>query len=235
MNISDLTAHSYVPYSDNPNIAVAKSTTGRYYPGCRIENISYPLSISAIQNALFCCISEGETPEKVWAPNTEKTLLSFWEEEFDVAVTTQEQNKWTDVRFPNIVLQEHTPIEKTLQKLLAKAVVGESDFPVAAILETEIGFFSGVNIECSSWSMGLCAERVAIGKALSYGAQNLNRLHIHTRDGEFSSPCGSCRQVIIEHMPQKQVYLHHADNSKSVHFGQDLLPHSFRSSTLSNR
>ncbi|NGP86730.1 cytidine deaminase [Fodinibius halophilus] len=232
MNISELTEHSYVPYSGTPKFAVAKSKEGRYFPGCRIENISYPLSISAIHNALFCCISEGNTPQEVWAPHTEKSMISFWKEEFGVTVTTQEQSKWSDVSFPNLALQEEIPLDKTLKKLLDKAVVGESDFPVAALLETDIGFFSGVNIECSSWSMGLCAERVAIGKAVTYGAQNFKRLHIHTRDGEFSSPCGSCRQVIVEHMAQKQIHLHHADNTESVHFGHDLLPHSFRSSTL---
>jgi homotetrameric cytidine deaminase len=112
------------------------------------------------------------------------------------------------------------------------AKVEESNFPVAALLETEKGFFSGVNIECSSWSMGLCAERIAIAKALSFGCQQLKTLHIHTRDGEFSSPCGACRQVLIEHMPKRQIHLYHADHSKSIHFCNDLLPHSFQSSSL---
>ncbi len=115
------------------------------------------------------------------------------------------------------------------------AVVEESNFPVSALVETEEGYFSGVNIECSSWNLGLCAERVVITKALTYGAKKLENLHIHSRGGEFSSPCGACRQVIMEHMPDKQIYLHHADGTESVHFAVDLLPHSFRSSTLAKK
>jgi len=233
MDISDLSAHTYVPYSKQASVAVVKSEEGRYFPGCRIENISYPLSMGAVQSALFCCISERDTPHTVWATSTDGAMIRFWEDEYDITVSDLDHNATNKFKFPDIQLDADINIEETLTVLLDDAQVEQSNFPVSALVETDNGFFSGVNIECSSWDMGLCAERVAIAKALAFGAEQFHTLHIHTRDGEFSSPCGACRQVIIEHLPDRKVHLHHADHSKSIHFSTDLLPHSFQSSSLS--
>ncbi len=235
MNISDLSTNTHVPYSEQPSFAVVESKEGRFYPGCRVENISYPLSISAAQSGLFCCISEGDIPHTVWTSHTDDTMIPFWENEFGIAVEELDHNDTAEFEFPDLQLNADINVEETLAVLLDDAQVEHSNFPVSALVETENGFFSGVNIECSSWNMGLCAERVAIAKALAFGAEQLNTLHIHTRDGEFSSPCGACRQVIIEHLPDRKVHLHHADHSKSIHFSNDLLPHSFRSSSLTTR
>lgn len=234
MTISDLFSHAYTPYSKKNSVAIVRSASGSYFPGCRIENIAYPLSITAIQNALFCCISEGESPEEAWTTDQNDPIISYWEQELEVSIQQLKRSNLSDIVFPDIRLRKKVDPQKKLVHLLDQAVVGESDFPVAALLETADGFYSGVNIECSAWSMGLCAERVAISKALSYGHNEFRALHIHTRDGEFSSPCGACRQVIIEHMPDKQIHLHHADHSTSIHFSMDLLPHSFRSSSLTD-
>lgn len=234
MNTEALYQNSYVPYSDNPAIAIVQSRAGQYFPGCRIENISYPLSIGAEQNALFCCLSEGHHPKTLFVSKPEDDILHFWKNELDITIEPIESIT-KKLTFGDVVLAGNIDIEKKLEQLLEAAVVGESNFPVSAILETDLGYIPGVNIECSAWNMGLCAERVAISKALSYGAKKLTKLHIHTRDGEFSSPCGACRQVIMEHMPHKQIHLHHADHSESVHFSEDLLPYSFSSFSLSNK
>lgn len=235
MDIKELTEHNYVPYSKESSIAVVRSQSGQWFPGVRIENISYPLSISATQNALFCCLSEGHQPEELFTEEMESSMISSWEKEFNLSAQPLDIDQLQDVTFGNPILSPDINKKEILKKLLDKAIVDESDFPVSALIETDQGYFSGVNIECSSWNMGLCAERIAISKALTFGAQKLNSLAIHTRKGEFSSPCGACRQVIIEHLPTKQIHLHHADNSESVHFSKDLLPHSFQSTSLSNR
>lgn len=235
MDINALRERNYTPYSKSPSVAVVRSKSGRWFPGIRIENISYPLSISAVQNALFCCLSEGDQPEVLFTDDPDASMNALWKEELDISIKSLEARKVTDCTFADLKLNSDIPIKNKLQKLLDNAVVDESDFPVSALLETENGYYSGVNIECSSWNMGLCAERIAIAKALTYGDNKLKSLHVHTREGEFSSPCGACRQVIIEHLPNKQIHLHHADHSESVHFSNDLLPHSFSSSTLSNK
>lgn len=235
MDIDDLYESNYVPYSKKRSVAIVRSEGGSWFPGVRIENISYPLSINAIQCALFCCLSEGHQPEELFTDDdSDASQIDYWERELDLQVHT-DTNSLPDHTFADIKLDEDIDINKQLTKLLDFAIVEESNFPVAALLETEDGYFSGVNIECTAWNMGLCAERIAIAKALSYGQKKLKRLHVHTREGEFSSPCGACRQVIIEHLPDKQIHLHHADHSESVHFSNDLLPHSFSSSSLSNK
>lgn len=235
MDINKLYKHNYTPYSQEANLAIVHSKEGHYFAGCRVENISYPLSIGAAQSALFICLSETEKPETLYISDPKREVIHFWEMEFDVAVKPLDNNTLQKQDLVNVILEKDINIEETLDKLLDDAVVNESNFPVAAILETDLGYFSGVNIECSAWNMGLCAERVAIAKALAYGSTKLKKLHIHTRDGEFSSPCGACRQVIKEHMPNRQVHLHHADHSESIHFSEDLLPYSFSSTALSNK
>lgn len=235
MDIHELYQHNYAPYSDRPAISVVRSTKGEYFPGIRIENISYPLTISAAQSALFCCLSEGKVPETIFVTDPDHELLPFWKKELDIEVSSLDKKLLREKPLTDVILDDDIDIKKMLENLLDDAIVGESNFPVAALLETENGCFSGVNIECSVWNMGLCAERVAIAKALAYGSTRLKKLHIHTRDGEFSSPCGACRQVIKEHMPNRQVHLHHADHSESIHFSNDLLPYSFSSIALSNK
>ncbi|HKK45997.1 MAG TPA: cytidine deaminase [Balneolaceae bacterium] len=235
MDTEKLLQNSYTPYSGNPSVAIVESESGYYFPGCRIENISYPLSIDAEQSALFCCLSEGHKPAKLFVSDPKKEIIRFWEHVLNITIGQLDENLLSDNNFASITLNENLNIDQTLDDLLDAAVVGESNFPVSALLKTDLGYISGVNIECSAWNMGLCAERVAISKALSYGAQKLSKLHIHTRKGEFSSPCGACRQVIIEHMPHRQIHLHHADHSESIHFSEDLLPYSFSSFSLSNK
>lgn len=234
MNINDLKTHAYAPYSGSPLGAVVQSSEGAFFPGCLIENIAYPLTITAEQNALFCCLSEGHTPQKLWTMNTDQNMLAFWEDELGIEIQAFDKEVLGDLDFHDVKLDPELNPPSTLINLLDQALVAQSNFPVSALVETENGFFGGVNIECSAWNMGLCAERVAIAKALTYGEKEIKSLHIHSRDGEFSSPCGACRQVIFEHLPNRQIHLHHADHSKSIHFSNDLLPHSFRSTSLSN-
>lgn len=231
MNLKQIKDTSYVPYSGKPSICVVKSVQGNYFPGIRIENASFPLTINAVQNALFTCLSEGEQPQAIYVQNTGANSLEFWRHEFNVRVYPIDDLK--DISFKSIILDiKDRDVRNRLRELLADAVTVNSDFPVSVLLKTKQGFVSGVNIECSEWSLGLCAERIAIGKALSYQFTDLQDLYIHTRDGEYSSPCGACRQVIIEHLPHNPVQLYHPDGTQSMHYSSDLLPHSFRSSTL---
>ena len=115
---------------------------------------------------------------------------------------------------------------------MAKSVIPNSDFPVSALLYVDDGYFEGTNIEVNDWTKGLCAERVALAKAITAGYFSFNHLEVHTQKGEFSSPCGACRQVIIEHLPYHTIKLHHADGSLSEHSTVDLLPYNFKTSSL---
>ncbi|SHF96849.1 cytidine deaminase, homotetrameric [Fodinibius roseus] len=234
MDIRNIFAASYVPYSRRPEAAVVYSSEGRYFAGKRIENVSYPLSIGAAQNALFCCLSEGDTPKELMTTDPGDRLLPYWKEEYGVGLSTLDAEDFPDFNFFGVVINKESDPAAVLPSLLDRALVEYSNFPVAALVETETGYIGGVNIECSSWNMGLCAERVAIMKALTYSRAELGDLHIQSRDGEFSSPCGACRQVINEHLSSRRVHLYNTDHSRSIHFSEDLLPFSFYSPSLSN-
>lgn len=226
MDIAELLDRSYVPYSRRPSAVVAESKSGEFFPGVRVENVSFPLSISAIQNALFCCISEGYEPATVFVEEgTPAEATIFWEKAFSLNI--ESLNTRND--FPLYPVVRHTkPIKDTLRSLLDRAVAGESNFPVSALLQTDHGVIPGVNIELKPWDRGLCAERTALAKAISYGATDYRALYICTRKGEYSSPCGACRQVICEHLRHKPVYLYQPDGTRAELFSSDLLPYSFQ-------
>lgn len=238
MTWTELNNRAYVPYSKTPRSCVVKGSKGGYYAGVRIENISFPLSISAIQAGCSICLSEGETPVQIILPDKEFPQLNFWSQEFDCSVEVN--NNISDIKLKN--LQKHGSIDERehLESLLKKAVVPNSGFRVSCILYTSTAhanqetatWFEGVNVEVSDWQMGLCAERVALAKAFANGGGTPKSIAIHTQQGEFSSPCGACRQVLYEHIPLEKAKLHHADGTYSEHFVLDFLPFSFTSKEL---
>ena len=78
-----------------------------------------------------------------------------------------------------------------------RAYVPYSAYPVGAALLTESGnIYSGVNVENAAYPVTICAERVAVFKAVSEGEKNFKTIAVVTDNG--GSPCGSCRQVLAE-------------------------------------
>ncbi len=78
-----------------------------------------------------------------------------------------------------------------------RAYVPYSHYPVGAALRTKSGrIFTGVNIENAAYPTTICAERVAVFKAVSEGEQDFEVISVVTDNG--GSPCGSCRQVLSE-------------------------------------
>ena len=78
-----------------------------------------------------------------------------------------------------------------------KAYVPYSNYPVGSALRTKSGrIFMGVNIENAAYPQTMCAERVAIFKAVSEGEKDFEAISVVTDNG--GSPCGGCRQVLAE-------------------------------------
>jgi len=74
-----------------------------------------------------------------------------------------------------------------------------SNFHVGAALMTEDEIvYSGGNIETSSYSLTICAERVAVFKAISEGVRKFKAVAIASDSPDFCPPCGSCRQVLFD-------------------------------------
>ena len=78
-----------------------------------------------------------------------------------------------------------------------RAYAPYSNYPVGASLRTKSGrIFTGCNVENAAYPTGMCAERVAVFKAVSEGEREFEVIAVATSNG--GSPCGSCRQVLAE-------------------------------------
>jgi len=97
----------------------------------------------------------------------------------------------------------------------------------AAVLSADGSTYSGANIENAAYSASLCAERVAVAKAVSEGARDIIAIAIVAGDGCFAAPCGACRQVISEFNPDCLVIMA-GDGETVVKPVSELLPMAFR-------
>jgi cytidine deaminase len=102
-----------------------------------------------------------------------------------------------------------------------------SDYAVGAALLSASGrIYEGVNIENAAYPMTICAERVAVFKAVSEGERQFLAIAVVTKNG--GSPCGACRQVLAEFGQDTLVIIAdeagHVVDEKSV---RDLLPGAF--------
>lgn len=125
---------------------------------------------------------------------------------------------------------------KTLaEKYLSHAHSPYSKAQVAAAVELESGeTFGGCNIENASYGGTVCAERVAIWKALSeHPGQKLKRVLVLTDSPNPWPPCGFCRQVIAEFAtPSTEILLANKAGVKSTHAFKDILPLAFGAEDL---
>ncbi len=233
ISITDLQTNAYTPYSQTHLGCVVQGESGLLYPGIRIENASFPLTITAVQVAVFSCLSEGDLPVSIYIPE------SFQDDRLNYLADFHNLNTCSIANIPdNQIYQAEAisseSIKTELESLLDHAIVSESNFRVACILELDNGkCIKGVNIEYPDWQIGLCAERVAIGKAIASGLiQNVKFIHITASKGTFISPCGACRQVLVEHVPYKSINLYHPDRTDSTTTAAQLLPAFFNGSSL---
>ncbi len=85
------------------------------------------------------------------------------------------------------------------KKARENAYAPYSKFKVGAALETKSGkIYTGANVENSSFGLSMCAERIAIFKAVSEGEREFKRLAVVANTKDVVSPCGACRQVMAE-------------------------------------
>lgn len=233
MNWEQLLSNAYTPYSDRPDGCIVIGESGTCYPGVRVENISYPLSISAEQIAFGSCLVSGDIPGEIFYPQTPSVNPHFWLREFDINYSVQD--KITSKSIYNPLKTLNHSLKEELVQLLEHAVTPNSSFPVSALLSVNGGVITGVNIEYSDWSLGLCAERLAIGKAITAGYRSFEKLCIHVPKSDFASPCGACRQVICEWMNSQFVELYHGNHTCSYYHARELLPYAMKTSELKKK
>jgi cytidine deaminase len=97
----------------------------------------------------------------------------------------------------------------------------------AAVLDEQGRVHTGCNVECGSYGLSNCAERVAIQKAVSEGARRMVAVAVAGPDRRELTPCGACRQV-MEEFGTRFVVLTQRGRVRVYAF-QDLLPRAFHS------
>jgi cytidine deaminase len=108
-----------------------------------------------------------------------------------------------------------------------------SDFKVGAALEDVSGVIhTGCNIENSTYGLTMCAERVAIFKAMSEGARRFRRIAVAADTDVLTPPCGSCRQLLWEFCGDIEVVLVNLQGKTETMRMKDLFPRPFDASFL---
>jgi len=108
-----------------------------------------------------------------------------------------------------------------------------SNFRVGAAVRASSGrIFGGCNIENSTYGLTLCAERVAIFKAISEGERGFDAIAIVTDTDTLTPPCGACRQIIWEFCGDIPVTLSNLKDKSETLQMRDLFPRPFDSSSL---
>ena len=243
--LDTLQEHAYVPYSATPVAALLLLADGSWIPGVRIENASYPLLIPALINALSTWQVHSSQPIQAIALSR-----AFFPEEKDYVATFPELNPLLpaspsllvhpEISFaspgqPVMPFQTFPPTTDGFQlarQAAQHAFIPESRFPVGCALKlSENRWLLSANVEHRDWTRGLCAERNALSTARSYGLSTIEAIYLSCPHSKGCTPCGACRQVLIELTPQVPIYLDH-DEKHAPLTPEILLPYSFTGKAL---
>jgi cytidine deaminase len=129
----------------------------------------------------------------------------------------------------------------TDDELIASAIAARerayapySGYKVGAALRTKSGrVYTGCNVENAAYGLAMCAERTAIFKAVSEGERELEAIAVVTENG--GSPCGACRQVMMEFAPAMTVIIADTRGQARITTVRDLLPDGFTPDQLRGR
>jgi cytidine deaminase len=120
------------------------------------------------------------------------------------------------------------PLIDAARRARENAVAHFSGFKVGAALETADGqIITGCNVENATYGLTVCAERVAMFKALSEGHRQFRRIAVVADTEAPTPPCGACRQILWEFGGDLEVVLADLAEQKGTHRLKDLLPLPF--------
>lgn len=102
----------------------------------------------------------------------------------------------------------------------------------AALLAKDGRVFTGCNVESSSYSLTICAERTAIFKAYSEGVKEFAAIAVVSDDPDFTPPCGACRQVLIDLAGDIDFVMANAKKKLKIIKVKSLLPLAFTADNL---
>lgn len=108
-----------------------------------------------------------------------------------------------------------------------------SHFQVGAALEAADGsVFTGCNVENATYGLTICAERVAVFKAISEGARKFQRIAVVADTEALTPPCGACRQILWEFCGDIEVMLANLKGTTETIRLKDLFPRPFDASFI---
>jgi len=218
-----ISPRSHVPYSCTPAGAVVLLSDGTLIPGVRVESASFSLTIPALLNAITTAIAYRRTDVAAVVfsgpigdgENAYIKGLGF-QQLARIAPDVFCQTDASEIPEPGPFLDPFTQIGdqeglpgriEDARRIAGAAYVPSSDFPVGCLLETELGFISGVNVEHEDWTRILCAERNALGTAVTYGTTQLKKMYLSCTKDHKGSPCGACRQLLAEQAPGMSILM----------------------------
>ncbi len=119
------------------------------------------------------------------------------------------------------------------QAARVKAFAPFSNFKVgAALLSKDNTIFTGCNIENASYGLTMCAERVAIFKAISEGERKFQTIVVVADTDDLTPPCGACRQIIWEFCGDVEIVLTNLNGKIETMRMSELFPKAFDSKFL---
>ena len=249
-----LSDRAHVPFSNRPTAAVLLLDNGQWIPGVRIESASYSLTIPALLNAYTTAVTWGRAADVVAFVLSRpfRREEGLYVEELPhgpyeaYADDAWLQGRWAndgslpavgDPLSPFLDGPVDEPVRgvRDARRAAGHAYVPASEFHVGAVLELEDErLVPGVNVEHPDWARILCAERNALGTACSYDAPPAHRLFLSCAEDPEGTPCGACRQVLIEHYPEAELWMDRHDEAPEHTTLSALLPGSFRGRALLN-
>jgi cytidine deaminase len=130
-------------------------------------------------------------------------------------------------------VSEHNTMISAARMARAHAHAPYSNFRVGAAVRAKSGrIFTGCNVENSTYGLTLCAERVAIFKAISEGEHGFDAIAVVADTESLTPPCGACRQIIWEFCRDAEVILANLKGKVEVHRMSALFPKPFDQSFL---
>ena len=237
--------HAYVPYSRRKNAVVLLLEDGSLVPGVRVDNASFSLSIPALINACSTAVALRRKDVVAIAFSHAMSLSdrAFIESHAFGPFDSETERLvlktgLTELPIPGEYLD---PFEdKTgdnhvsgARAVSERAFIPESNFPVGCLMELDDGrLVPGVNVEHSEWPFILCAERNALGTIVSYGLSQPSRIYLSCPTDDEATPCGACRQVMVELAPQATVWMDRGKGPVEKTRADDLLPGYFSGEAL---
>lgn len=126
-------------------------------------------------------------------------------------------------------------MREKLEKLLNNSYSKYSGYSVSAICVMNDGKeFNGVNVENASFGATICAERVAITNAITYGYKksDFKELHVMVKSEKLGTPCFVCRQVISEFFDEESLIKLYSNNEEKEYLVKELCPYPFSEENL---